>query len=87
MDEVQKYKTRKYLYQNKKAIGGFVILGIILLLGLGVFLWMGDIANIGDGGTPPKSNPLANAPPPRYGYGPYGYGLYAPTKTVLDNPL
>lgn len=73
-----RYFIETYLYDHKKTILAFVIAFIFILFGMSIFVW-----NQGHKSTIVQP-PLL--PPPKYGYGPFGYGIYAPPKALLDNP-
>ena len=78
---VGRYNLETYLYKHRQAVLGFTILFILLLFGIGWFVWY-------EGKAPPKPDlpPSPKPPPPKYGYGPYGYGLYAPPRAFFENP-
>lgn len=75
-----RYNLETYLYNNKQTILGLVVLIILLLFGMGWFVW-------NEGRTKSKTDlSTPRPPPPKYGYGPYGYGLYAPPRELFENP-
>lgn len=77
---VGRYFIETYLYEHKKSILLLTIAFIVVLFGMAVFVW-------DQGHQPPISGRAPLKPsPPRYGYGPYGYGLYAPPRALLENP-
>ena len=78
---VGRYNLENYLYEHKQAVLGFTVLFIILLFGIGFFVW-------DEGKAKPKADlpPPPKPPPPEYGYGPFGYGLYAPPRAFFENP-
>jgi len=78
---VGRFNIERYLYAHKKQVLGLTVLLIVLLFSLMFFVWEG-------GKSPPKAeyNPILDIPPPRYGVGPYGYGLYAPPRALFENP-
>ena len=73
-----RYNLEVYLYENKRAILGFTIVFIVLFIGLALYVWSSSGRS--------TSGPPKTLPPPKYGFGPYGYGLYAPPKEILENP-
>lgn len=79
MSEEEKYKFKNFMYENKEGALGFTIILVVLLTS--VLLWVSFES------SPPKiRKPVLDLPPPRYGKGPYGQGLYAPPKMLYDDP-
>ena len=76
-----RYNLETYLYNHKKNVLGFVILFISLLVGLAFFVWYSGLTS-----HDISSSSSFKPPPPKYGYGPYGYGLYAPPRELFENP-
>ena len=81
---VGRYNIETYLYENKKIVLGIVIIFILILIVLGMVVW-------GEGKTPHKNSidqtaVLSDLPPPKYGKGPFGYGIYAPPKSFFQDP-
>ncbi len=68
------YNIKSSLYTNKKPV--LVILVVVIMFVVGTVIAL-------------TVNPLItekqsfNIPPPRYGHGPYGYGMYLPTRDIL----
>jgi hypothetical protein len=76
---VGRYNIRTYLYENKRVVLLCIVGMVFILASLGFVVWQNDGKDLS---SPPRPAP----PPPRYGSGPYGYGLYAPPKELFENP-
>lgn len=77
---IGRYNIESYLYEHKNIVLSVTIMFIFLLIGLAFFV-----------GSKEKRKPRRHLspndlPPPKYGYGPYGYGMYAPPREMLENP-
>lgn len=73
---IGRYNLKNFLYDNKKPVIGISFLVIIVLL----FLFY----NIYSQQDNPKVLNIYRPMPPQYGYGPYGYGLYAPPRELME---
>lgn len=71
------YNLKKTAHENKKSV--IIILSFVFLLVVGAITLLSLTGN----------NPIAqprtfNIPPPKYGLGPYGYGLYIPPVNLIQ---
>ena len=75
------YNLREKTYQNKKTV--IITLGFILVIVIGAMLmiWTTSLDAIK---SPIKKYDF---PPPRYGNGPYGYGVYLPPASMINASL
>ena len=71
------YNLKEYSYKNKKNVITVLVMILIIILGSIVMLYTTDP------GVSPSIRPKFNIPPPKYGYGPYGQGLYLPPTEML----
>ena len=77
-DPIGRYNLKLYFYDNKPTVISLTVLFILFLFMCMYFIW-------GNGRDTPKPQvKVSRVPPPKYGYGPYGYGLYAPPKEIFD---
>jgi len=76
---VGRYNIENFLYKHKKTILGSTLVLIFLFVILAIFVW-------NQGKDPVSDNLKARLPGPKYGFGPYGFGLYAPPREILENP-
>jgi hypothetical protein len=74
------YNLKKAAFENKQKF--IIVLSIILIILIGVIimLWTTDIDI-----TPIPNRYKYNIPPPKYGLGPYGYGVYLPPTEILSS--
>jgi len=63
------YNLKKEAYENKRSV--IFILSFMLLATIGAI-----VALYVTGNEPVRQPRTFNIPPPKYGLGPYGYGLY-----------
>lgn len=75
------YNLQQKAYENKRTV--LITLSFILVIVIGaiVMIWSTDGSSI----TPPIRK--YNFPPPRYGNGPYGYGVYLPPANIINASL
>jgi hypothetical protein len=69
------YNIKKNAYENKKSVIGVLSFILLVTIGAIVMLWV-------TGNEPTKPTRTFNIPPPKYGMGPYGYGLYIPVNMI-----
>jgi hypothetical protein len=63
------YNIKKQSYENKRSVIGVLSFILLVTIGAIVMLWV-------TGNEQVKNVRTFNIPPPKYGLGPYGYGLY-----------
>lgn len=85
LTEMGRYNLRNYVYQNKRTVTVVLVILILLVLIGMYFLYSGGSSQV-QNQQRHRSLP-SNIPPPAYGYGPYGYGLYLPPESVMAESL
>ncbi len=70
------YNIKKQSYENKRSVIGVLSFMLLVTIGAIVMLWV-------TGNEPVKPTRTFNIPPPKYGIGPYGYGLYIPPVNMI----
>lgn len=65
------YNLKKTAYENKKTVITVLSFMILVTIGAIIMLWV-------TGNEPLPVPRTFNIAPPKYGLGPYGYGLYIP---------
>jgi len=75
------YNLQQKVYENKRTV--LITLSFILVIVIGaiVMIWSTEGLSV----TPPGKK--YNFPPPRYGNGPYGYGVYLPPANIINASL
>lgn len=77
--DIGRYNIKNYVYENKNTVTAVMVIAIILVVVIMFVLYSEDI-----GIEPLITNNTQSFPPPQYGYGPYGFGLYLPPKSVME---
>lgn len=77
---IGRYNIKTYLYENKKKMIAICSILIFLLCIVEYNLFFSQ-----DPKKTVRYETYSSPLPPKYGMGPYGYGLYAPTKEVLES--
>jgi len=75
------YNLQQKAYENKRTV--LITLSFILVIVIGaiVMIWSTEGSLV----APPSRK--YNFPPPRYGNGPYGYGVYLPPANIINASL
>lgn len=71
------YNLRKTAYENKRSVISVLLFMLMVTIGSIAMLWL-------TGNEPLPNRRTFNIPPPKYGLGPYGYGLYIPPVNVIQ---
>ena len=76
------YNLKNYAYKNKQMLTIVLFTLILIVVVLILTIYSNDL-----GIHPPVTRSMVNLPPPRTGYGPYGYGLYLPPAAMIAQSL
>lgn len=77
---IGRYHIKTYFYENKNKMIAVCSILIFLLCIIEYHLFFSP-----DTAKRTRYETYTAPLPPKYGYGPYGYGLYAPSKEVLES--
>jgi hypothetical protein len=75
---IGRYNLKKFFYENKKPVIGIAFLIILVL----IFIFYNVYSQQEHQKVLNIYRPIV---PPQYGYGPYGYGLYAPPRELIES--
>lgn len=73
------YNIKTIIYENKRSVIIFSVVFIIVLIGF-IIVLLSDK-------TVPTSKEHYEFPTPKYGFGPFGHGLYLPPKNLIVNSV
>ena len=74
------YNLKKQAYENKTKFITILSFMLLIVVAVIIMLWVTDIPVVN---APNKYN----IPPPKYGMGPYGYGMYLPPTELISASL
>jgi len=74
---IGRYNLKNFFYENKKTVIYVTILLILVLIFATYNVWRWE-------DHPKVLNIYTPSVPPQYGVGPYGYGLYAPPRELIE---
>jgi hypothetical protein len=74
------HNLKDYAYKNKSTVIVSLVFVLIIIIGIIIMLWT-------TGEEPAAGKQRYNIPPPMYGDGPYGKGLYLPPTDILINAV
>lgn len=82
-----RYNLELWLYSHKNIVLGITVL-MITILSVIIYYVSKSNGTTSDsfGGPKIEMKEIKNIPRPRYGYGPYGPGLYAPPRAFFEKP-
>lgn len=72
------YNLKKTSYENKRTVISILSFLLLVTIGAVCMLWI-----TGNEALPAKRT--FNIPSPKYGMGPYGYGLYIPPVNIIQS--
>jgi hypothetical protein len=78
-----RYAIKKYVVENKSRVMTIIFVAILIILALMYVIYTADPSTDNSFMTIDPVKP----PPPQYGNGPYGWGLYLPPKEILDKSI
>ena len=79
--DIGRYNLKNYIHKNKQTLTIVLVVAIFLVLVVMYVIYSGDPGESEAAGL--ARRPPLNLPPPRLGYGPYGYGMYLPPEAMV----